>query len=78
MEYGIALEISATEKQAEQIMIETFKKAHEQNVPVHKNPSLCIAIIKLLIQIAHCKLNNNNGNPNFSIKLFENSPLCTH
>lgn len=72
MLYGIALEISETEAQANEIFIETFTKIHEQNIAVQKHSSLCTLLIKLLIQTAHEKINNNLGKTNFKLKNFKN------
>lgn len=75
MLYGIALQIAPTKMEAEHILIATFSKAHEQKLCEKKHLSHCINLIKLLIQTAHQKLNNNIGKPNFKIKQFENTPM---
>lgn len=75
MLYSIALEISPTKRHAEQILSDTFKEAHKQNLASQKNPAQCIALIKLIIQTARHQLNNNKGKINFRLKQFENTPL---
>lgn len=78
MLYVIAIEISPTQKQAEQILITTFIKAHQQNIEPNKYPSPCMSLIKLLIQTAHEQLNNNTGKTNFKLNKFENFPILHH
>lgn len=75
MLYGIALEISTSESEGEEILISTFQKVHSQNLIQSTNYSICGTLIKLLIQSAHEILNNNQGKINFKIKIFENTPL---
>jgi len=75
MLYGIAIEISPSVKEAQEILISTFKKAYNQKLIELQHPSLCITFIKLLLQTAQelfypAKLKNN-----FSIKQFENMPV---
>lgn len=71
MLFGIAVQISPTEKEAEVIIIATFKKIHEQNLIDQTSPLLCVTLIKLLIQTAHEQLKLKN----FKLKQFENAPL---
>ena len=73
MLYSIAVEISPTEKQAEEILIITFKKAHKLNLVAQTYPSLCITLIKIIIQTAHEHLGDFKNN--FRLKQFENTPL---
>ena len=76
MLYSIAVEISPTEKQAEEILIITFKKAHKLNLVAQTYPSLCITLIKIIIQTAHEHLGEFKNN--FRLKQFENTPLLNH
>lgn len=75
MLYDIALQITSTQKEAEQIVITTFFKAHQQNIEEQKSPLICIKLIKLIIETAHQQLNNNRGKTNFNIKQFQNTPM---
>lgn len=72
MLYTIALEISPTEKQAEEILSTTFLKAHQQNLIQKNKHSLCATLIKLTIQTAYEQLKPKS---NFRLKQFENTPL---
>lgn len=78
--YGIALKIAPTKKQAEEVLISTFRKAYEQNIAGQKYPLLHIALIKLLVQTAYEQLQPKRA---FPLKAFEHLPLlykllCMH
>ncbi len=75
MLFGIAMQIAATEQDAEEILIITFKKIYKQNIIQQIYPSICITLIKLLIQTAHEQLNPEELEHNFKLKQFENTPL---
>ncbi len=75
MLFNIAVEISATEQEAEEILLATFKKIHEQNIVQQIPPSLCLKLIKLLIQTAHERLKPEELKHNFKLKQFESTPL---
>lgn len=72
MLYGIALEISPSPIQAEEILSAAFQKAVRQNLIQQNEHSLCATLIKLIIQTAHEQLNHKN---NFKLQQFENTPL---
>lgn len=72
MLYGIAIEISPTKKQAEEILISTFIKAHRQNIAEQKYPSLYITLIKLIVQTAYEQLGLKKT---FQLSAFKNKPL---
>jgi hypothetical protein len=74
MVYGLAQEISESDGQANEIFTETFLKAHAQNIAnTNKDhPAICVVLIKILIQTAHEKINNNQGETNFELKNFKN------
>ena len=74
MLYGIALEISPAPKEAEEILIRTFHKIHEQNL-LQARPALCATLIKLVIRTAHEQLNPGQLKNNFRLKQFESTPL---
>ena len=74
MLYGIAVEISPSQKAAKEILITTFKKIHEQNL-IQIYPSLCVTLIKLLIKTAHQQLKPKELKHNFKLKQFENTSL---
>ncbi len=73
--YGIALQISSTEREAEQILISTFTKARRENIEKQEYPSLYISLLKFMVQTAHHRINNNIGRTNFKIKQFEETPM---
>ena len=75
MVYGIALEISPSHKEAEFILIKTFKKVHQQNIINQVSSSICVTLIKFVIQTAHEVLMPEELKHNFKLKCFENSPL---
>lgn len=75
MLYGIALEISPSQKEAETILIKTFEKVHQQNIIHQENSSMCATLIKLVIQAAHEVLMPDELKHNFKLKRFENCPL---
>lgn len=76
--YRMSLDICPSVKQAEEILIITFQKAHQQHIEKQESSSICLSLIKLLIKTAHEQLNNNQGNTNFKLKNFENYPMMHH
>ncbi len=74
MLYSIALEISPSPKEAEVILIGTFKKIYAKNLVFNNSPSWGIKLIKGLLATARknyfVQLNNN-----CSLERFENTPL---
>ena len=75
MLYGIALEISPAQKEAEEILISTFHEIYKQNLLQQAHPSLCATLIKLIIRTAHEQLNSTQLKNNFTLKQFESTPL---
>ncbi len=75
MLYGIALEISPSQKEADLILFETFMKAHKQDLFNQEGSSVCVTLIKLVIQTAHEVLIPEELKHNFKLKRFETSPL---
>ena len=75
MLYDIALQIAPSKKEADQILIATFSRAHEQNIENQIYPSPCILLLKLLIETAQELLANNSEKTNFIIKQFKNTPM---
>lgn len=73
MVFGAAMEITANQKLAEEILLETFKKAHHQNLDGQTKDSSCLSLIKLLIKTAH-EILPDGGKPNIRLKMFESSP----
>lgn len=61
--YRIALKISLDKKQAEEILISTFKKLYQLTSTEYNHQSLrIITLIKLVIQTAHEHLDSNERN----------------
>ncbi len=75
MLYGIVLEICPSTKEAETVLIKTFKKVHKQNIINQASSSICVTLIKLVIQTAHEVLMPEQLKHNFKLKRFEKSPL---
>ncbi len=72
--YGIALEISQKQSEAEEILIGTFQKIGTQ-VFVKDDPKLCVTLIKLVIQTAHEQLSAGHFVNAFKLKQFESTPI---
>lgn len=72
MLYGIALEISPSDKQAERILILTFQKIQERRLIEENGGAICAILIKVLIQTACEYL---KATKKFKLKAFENMPL---
>lgn len=72
--YGIAFHISPNQHVAEQILVNTFRKAYKQMLTEQKLPSLCMTLIRLTIETAHEELNPGKTS-NFKLNVFETDPL---
>jgi len=72
MLYSIALEISPTQIEAEEILIVTFIKMHKQKLIVQHHASICLMLIKLLMQTANELLKQKE---HIKLTQFENTPL---
>lgn len=73
--YGIAVEISQTKKEAEEIVMNTFIKFHEQNLSEQVHPSPCITLIRLMMQTASELINPEKLKTILRLKQFEKTPL---
>jgi hypothetical protein len=75
--YVVALEIAPNQSDAEKILIDTFVKAHQQQLVLFNEhpPPVYITLIKLLLQTAHEHLYNDQRKYNFKLKQFEHTPL---
>ena len=73
--YSIALQLCPTEAQAEEIIVETFKKMHSQKSVWQDDKVLCIPLIKLLIDTAKKQLYPAKTTDDFKIEQFKNTPL---
>lgn len=73
--YSIALEISPTPKEAEEILISTFQKIYKRNLTQQNQASICATLIKLTLQTAHEHLNSGQIKNNFKLKQFEHAPI---
>ncbi|MEO6166019.1 MAG: hypothetical protein ABIO46_14400 [Chitinophagales bacterium] len=51
--YGIALEVAGTEKEAEEILINTFQNVGLKSFPVYDHDIICSVLINLTLQTAH-------------------------
>ena len=77
MIYGISLEVSATQEEAEELFIETFVQMHNQ-IPTQSGSRLCVAVVKLVMQIAQAKLGATGFKGLVGLKHFEQLPLINH
>jgi len=76
MLYSIALEVSPSQKEAEEILINTFQKVYHQELPTFNYPFFCAKLIRLLLQTAHEQLHiPHQSKNNFQLKRFKNTPL---
>jgi len=77
--YSIALELTLTTKEAEKLLMHIFQAVKKRKL-LHENyPSLCVALIRLSIQIASKKNKGNQSNlklPQFKNMLFIHKLLC--
>jgi hypothetical protein len=69
------LEISPTQKAAEEILINTFQKIHKKKLTQQNHTSICATLIKLIIQTAHEQLHPDQVKPSFKLKQLNNTPL---
>lgn len=74
MLYGVALEICLSKKQAEELLMITFKNIHLEDINCEKNPAYCLTLIRLIIKMAY-RLYPENFKTCVSLKQFENTPL---
>ncbi|MBC8110648.1 MAG: hypothetical protein H7Y04_06265 [Verrucomicrobia bacterium] len=70
--YGIALEMSQNQKEAEGILISTFEKIYKQKLMQQDSHCICATLIKLTVMTACEQLKQTHG---FKLKRFENTPL---
>ena len=73
--YSIALQLCPTEEQAEEILVETFKKMHSQKSVWQNNKWLCIPLIKILIDTAKKQSYPAKTTIDVKVKQFKNTPL---
>ncbi len=73
--YGVALQISPTQGEAEEILIRTFMKINRQALFLHHQPTDCANLIKLVIQTATEYLGGSVTANNFKLKQFEGTPI---
>lgn len=72
--YGIALEITNSKQQAEQVLIRTFEKVQQPNILDHNPGAVCATLIKLTTTTAK-ELNNELHRTDLKLKRFENQPM---
>jgi hypothetical protein len=74
MLYGIALQVSPTQSEAEEILIRTFQKIGTLKLAQGNNrPIPCISLIKMTIEAAHELLGSFCNN--IKLKQFESTPI---
>jgi hypothetical protein len=72
--YGVALQISSDEKEAEKILIASFKKINKLELFQPGSPNLSIKLIKLTIEVA-CELFPKYTRGNLELKQFRKLPV---
>lgn len=75
MLYGVALQISPTQDEAEEILIRTFVKIERQAMFRNQHPSDCANLIKLVVQTGMEYLGSSVNANNFKLKQFEDTPI---
>lgn len=73
--HQIALQISPTAEQAEDILIKAFADAHKQNIAEQSFPSPFISLIKILINRAQRQFGNSLSSETFKLPQFEKLPV---
>ena len=74
MLFGVALEICPSKKQAEELLLITFKKIHRDDINREKYPAYCITLLRLIIKTAH-GIYPDKFKTCPSLKQFETTPL---
>ena len=75
MVYGFALDICyPDQKEAENLLISTFKKIYKQDISQEKYPVNSIILMRLIIKTAQ-ELYPQRFKNSFGLKQFENTPL---
>ncbi|NUO00580.1 MAG: hypothetical protein HUU01_08190 [Saprospiraceae bacterium] len=72
--YHIALQISPTPKEAEEVLIGTFQKVYKNNL-TDKYPSIFAKLINLTIQTAQEQLGSEQVKNKFKLDQFEKTPV---
>ncbi len=72
--YHIALQISPTPKEAEEVLIGTFQKAYKNKL-TDTHPSLYAKLINLTIQTAQEQLGSEQVKNKFKLGQFEKAPV---
>jgi len=74
MLFGLALEICPSKKHAEELLLITFKKIHQDDINRENHPAYCITLIRLIIKTAH-GIYPEKFQTCLSLKQFETTPL---
>jgi len=73
--FGIALKLSSSQKDAEKILINTFKTFYQTSLIEQKNPSTIVILTKLLINTANRELISQGSKNDVNIIELENTSL---
>ncbi len=73
--YGVALQISPTQDEAEEILIRTFLKIDRQAMFGNDHPADCANLIKLVVQTGMEYLGSSVNANKFKLKQFEDKPI---
>jgi hypothetical protein len=75
MLYSIALQISPTQKDAEDILICTFQQINQYQLAQQTHSFICVTLIRLIIQTAQQHFNALPFNEKTQLKQFKDTPL---
>ena len=72
---GMALEISTSRKEAEEVVARTFVKTNNLEFIQTNQKSVCVTLIKLMAQTAKEVIEPNHLKNKIKIPIFENAPI---
>lgn len=75
MLFSLALEITNSKNDAEEILVKTFLKINRLKIEEQHHVALSGKFIKLLVQTAKTSVNPQNANAQFKLKQFEKTPI---
>jgi hypothetical protein len=77
MLYGITSKICHSKKKAEELLMSTFRKIHQEDISHEKYPAYCITIMRLYIKTS-AGLYPEKFKSSFRLNQFENTSLINH
>lgn len=77
MLFSIAVEICHSKNKAEELLMITFRKIHQEDISQEKHPAYCITLMRLILKTAQ-SLYPEKFKSCFRLKQFKNTPLINH